>query len=374
MSSISPAHGPSTGGSSVSIAGSGFANVTKVDFGTVPARFSVVSNTSVTAVAPAGSGTVTVTVTVRGDAPATSSQGQFSYRIVPMVRSVRPASGAARGGTRVIVQGSGFVPGSRLLVGNHPARVVEVKNPHTLYGIIPPGFGMQEIRVVTTNGASVPTKSVRFDYRSKILVIGDSLGIDLGWGFTSSLPDGRYLSVTDDAVGSTGLVRSDYYNWPSKLKKELHSLHPTVVVALFGANDQQPISTKHGIAEVGTRAWTRAYGAKVRQLVAIVVSSGALMAWVGVPRMGPRADVSQRFVIQVNAVDQAALRTTTRGGFVSLAKLFTTRSGSYTSYVRVGGVSVLGRQPDEVHLTPSGASAIDTLVLGMLFRWAIANK
>jgi lysophospholipase L1-like esterase len=367
-------HGPSTGGTEVSIQGTGFANATKVDFGAVSAQFMVVDNSRLTAVAPAGSGTVPVTVTVRGDAPLESSQDQFSYRAVPTVRSVSPTSGSARGGTRVLVKGTGFGPGTRMLVGDHPARVVQIKSAHVLYGVIPAGFGMQDIRVVTTAGASVPTKSAQFDYRSKILVIGDSLGIDLGWGFTPTLPDGHYLSVTDDAVGSTGLVRSDFYNWPTKLKKELRSLRPTVVVALFGANDQQPIHTSHGLAEVGTTAWGRAYEARVRQLVAVVAASGALIAWVGMPRMGPRADVSERFVRQVNTVDQAALRATTRGGFVTLGKLFTTPSGSYTSYVVVGGVTVLGRQPDEVHLTPSGASAIDTLVLAMLFRWGKYNK
>lgn len=358
----------------MSITGTGFANATKVDFGTVSASFSVVDDSKLTAVAPAGIGSVPVTVTVPGDTPLSSSQDQYSYRSVPTVRSVTPSSGSARGGTRVLVKGAGFGPGTRMLVGDHPARVVQVKNAHVLYGVIPAGFGMQDIRVVTSAGPSIPTKSAQFDYRSKILVIGDSLGIDLGWGFTPTMPDGHYLSVTDDAVGSTGLVRSDYYNWPAKLTRELRSLRPTVVVVLFGANDQQPIQTSRGLAEVGTTAWTRAYGAKVRRLVAVIAKSGALIAWVGMPRMGPRAQVSERFVRQVNTVDQAALRATTRGGFVSLGTMFTTRSGTYTSNVRVSGASVLGRQPDEVHLTPSGASAIDTLVLAMLFRWGKANK
>jgi len=374
VSSIVPAQGPTTGGTHVSITGSGFANATSVDFGEQPARFAVVSSTRLNAVAPAGSGDVAVTVTVQGDAPTTSPQDQFSYRKVPTVRSIRPSTGPAHGGTRVLVQGTGFGPGSRMLVGDQPGRVVQVKNPDALYAIIPSGFGMQDVRIVSSNGASVPTKSVQFRYRSTILVIGDSLGIDLGWGFIPSLPDGHFLSVTDDAVGSTGLVRSDYYNWPRQLRSKLRALHPTVVVALFGANDQQPIHTKHGLAQVGTKAWGTAYGARVRQLVAIVEASGATMAWVGMPRMGPRADISQRFVREVNSVEVAALGGTKRGGFVSIAKLFTTHSGSYTPYVRLGGVPALGRQPDEVHLTPSGASAIDTLVLGMLFQWAASYK
>jgi LPXTG-motif cell wall-anchored protein len=60
---VDPGHGPSGGGTTVTITGSCFTGATSVLFGTTPARsFTVVNDTTITAVTPAGTGTVNVTV------------------------------------------------------------------------------------------------------------------------------------------------------------------------------------------------------------------------------------------------------------------------------------------------------------------------
>jgi lysophospholipase L1-like esterase len=365
-SSATPAYGPTRGGTLVTIAGTGFSGVTSVDFGAKSARFTVIDDTALTAVTPAGSGTVAIRVTNPGWKPATSEHGRFTYLTVPTVRTATPATGPARGGTTVLVRGSGFAPGAKVLVGSNPALVVRVRNPDALFAVMPAGFGLRTIRVVTPGGTSRATPPVRFGYRSKVLVIGDSLGIDLGWGFSN-----RLYSVTDDAVGSTGIVRWDYYNWPAHLRADLRAVRPTIVIALFGANDQQRIPTSKGIAAVGTRAWAKAYEARVREIASIVTSHGATLAWVGLPRMGPHAVISASFVDEVNLLDHSAMRAIQRAGFVSTAKLFTTSEGRYTPMVRLPrGVVAVGRQTDEVHLTPAGATAIDSLVLQWLSQFA----
>ena len=63
ITSIAPATGLSTGGTSVVISGTNLAGVSAVDFGTNPASITSDSSTSVTAIAPAGTGSVDVTVT-----------------------------------------------------------------------------------------------------------------------------------------------------------------------------------------------------------------------------------------------------------------------------------------------------------------------
>ena len=291
----------------------------------------------------------------------------MSLHALPTVRSVVPAIGPAQGGTTVLVRGTGFVPGTKLLVGGHVARGVRVRNPDALVAVMPAGFGRLALRVVTPSGTSHATMSVSFSYRTTVLVIGDSLGIDLGWGFSPQLPGSQLLTAVDLAVGSTGIVRWDYYDWPAELRADLHQVHPQFVVALFGANDQQSIPTSKGPAAVGTPAWVRAYESRVRELAAIVAEAGAKIAWVGLPRMGPQADVAQAFVTIVDRTDSAAMQSNPKAAFVSTASLFTTPAGGYTDEVRMpnGGIEV-GRQPDEVHVTPDGAVAIDVLVLRAL--------
>jgi IPT/TIG domain/Subtilase family len=82
VTQISPKRGPATGGTLVTITGSGLTGATEVDFGTVQAReLKVESGTSITAESPAGTvGTVDVTVTTPGGRSATSSKDRFKYK------------------------------------------------------------------------------------------------------------------------------------------------------------------------------------------------------------------------------------------------------------------------------------------------------
>jgi hypothetical protein len=61
---VSPASGPGRGGDQVNIMGTGFISATRVAFGSKPAAsFTVINDTSISAIAPAGTGNVDVVVT-----------------------------------------------------------------------------------------------------------------------------------------------------------------------------------------------------------------------------------------------------------------------------------------------------------------------
>ena len=81
VTSVSPSSGPSTGGTTVTVTGTGFvAGSTTVDFGSTPAtHVSVSSPEQLSATSPAGSGTVNVTVTTSTGTSATGSSDEFSY-------------------------------------------------------------------------------------------------------------------------------------------------------------------------------------------------------------------------------------------------------------------------------------------------------
>ncbi len=112
VTAISPAAGPTNGGTAVTITGSGFTGATAVDFGTVAAtNLDVVSDTEVTATSPAGTGTVDVTVTTPGGESATSTADEFTYM---SVTAVSPSAGPLAGGTTVTITGTGFTARRRL--------------------------------------------------------------------------------------------------------------------------------------------------------------------------------------------------------------------------------------------------------------------
>ena len=94
VSGLSTTHGPFTGGTSVTITGSGFTGATAVKFGTAAASFVVNSATQITASSPCASGavpcpdtalgtatasTVNVTVTAGGATSAGNASARFTY-------------------------------------------------------------------------------------------------------------------------------------------------------------------------------------------------------------------------------------------------------------------------------------------------------
>ncbi|MET8629720.1 IPT/TIG domain-containing protein, partial [Kitasatospora sp. NPDC004669] len=91
ISGINPSNGPTTGGTTVTINGSGFIGATSVKFGTVPvSSFKLVSDNQIQATSPAGSGTIQVTVTT----PFGTSNGvTFTYTAAPVITGLSPVSG-----------------------------------------------------------------------------------------------------------------------------------------------------------------------------------------------------------------------------------------------------------------------------------------
>ena len=80
VTSINPNQGPQSGGTSVTINGVNFAGATGVKFGSVPAAFTVISGSQITAILPLGTGVVDVTVaTPNGTSPITSAD-RFAYK------------------------------------------------------------------------------------------------------------------------------------------------------------------------------------------------------------------------------------------------------------------------------------------------------
>jgi hypothetical protein len=80
VTKVEPTRGPASGGTSVTITGTGFSGATAVKFGSTNATsFTVNSATSITAVSPPGAGTADVTVTTPAGTSPTSAADQFTY-------------------------------------------------------------------------------------------------------------------------------------------------------------------------------------------------------------------------------------------------------------------------------------------------------
>ncbi|HEY4828074.1 MAG TPA: IPT/TIG domain-containing protein [Solirubrobacteraceae bacterium] len=80
---VSPSSGPASGGTSVTVTGTGFTDASQVEFGATAVSFVLDSPTQLTAASPPGTGGADVTVTTPTGTSATGTADVFSYLTVP---------------------------------------------------------------------------------------------------------------------------------------------------------------------------------------------------------------------------------------------------------------------------------------------------
>ena len=125
IASVSPTSGTTSGGTSVTISGSGFVSGATVTFGGTAATVTALTATSITVTTPAhAAGAVSVVVTDPSGQIATLANG-FTYAAVvtPSISSISPTSGTRNGGTTVTISGSNFVSGATVTFGGTKATV-----------------------------------------------------------------------------------------------------------------------------------------------------------------------------------------------------------------------------------------------------------
>jgi hypothetical protein len=161
--SVSPPTGPLSGGTPVTISGSGFTGATAVTFGgTAATALAVVSDTIITCTTPPhAAGNVSVAVTSPG---GTGSASAFNYLAIPVVTSVSPNSGSVLGGTAVTLTGSGFSGVTSVTFGGVPATALNVLSDTQLTCVTPAVSFPVEVNVAAISPGGTGTLTEGFAY------------------------------------------------------------------------------------------------------------------------------------------------------------------------------------------------------------------
>jgi hypothetical protein len=170
VSGVSPSSGPTTGGTAVTITGTGLTGASSVKFGGAAAtNVSVVSDSEITATSPAGQAApVDVTVATAGGTSATNAGDTFTYTLppAPSVSAVSPGSGPSTGGTAVTITGTGFTGATAVDFGPGKAAAFSVTNDTTIMATAPVTgtLGPVDITVTGPGGTSGTTPADQYNY------------------------------------------------------------------------------------------------------------------------------------------------------------------------------------------------------------------
>jgi hypothetical protein len=147
---IGPISGPAKFSNLVTISGANFATGDTVTFGGVRATgVKVVNSTTITAQTPtSAAGSVNVVVTSKAGIASTPAI-TYTFNPPPSVSSVSPASGPLTGGVSLVVSGTNFLPGARVMIGTAPATNVST-TAGSIAATTPPGTA-GTVNVIVTN-------------------------------------------------------------------------------------------------------------------------------------------------------------------------------------------------------------------------------
>jgi hypothetical protein len=156
VSGLTPSHGPTAGGTTLTIHGSGFGAVPpSVTLGGTPAEVIEVQPARIVVLTPPGEGHVAAQVRAGAGISPVTEASHFTYD-APELDLVTPAGGPAAGGTALTLTGSNFGLAPTVAIGD--AVVVPVKGSASHTGIVvhtPPGAPGAAVPVrVTVAGSS----------------------------------------------------------------------------------------------------------------------------------------------------------------------------------------------------------------------------
>ncbi|HXQ59404.1 MAG TPA: IPT/TIG domain-containing protein [Acidimicrobiales bacterium] len=210
VTKVLPAHGPTTGDTTVAIVGKNFSGATSVQFGPNEAEsFTVNSDHAIVATSPAGTGTVDITVTSPNGTSSTSPADQFTYVLrVPTVQMLAPKRGSVNGGTKVTIFGTDLSGVTAVHFGATAGTIDSIDSNNSMVVTSPAGTGTVDVTVTDSNGTSPTDPSDLFTYVlnvPKVTLVVPNHGSTDG-GTTVTIGGSGFSKVTGVDFGSTPAV------------------------------------------------------------------------------------------------------------------------------------------------------------------------
>ena len=187
----------------------------------------------------------------------------------------------------------------------------------------------------------------------KVLVVGDFLAKSLAAGLDQAFAEEPGIAVIDRAVGDSGLVRIDAYDWSARLPEILNEVQPDFVALMVGTNDRQDINLTGGRLDQDTPEWERVYQTRVAGIAETLRVYGRPAFWVGLPPLSSREAAAD--MARFNAIYRTGMEAA-GGKFIDIWSGFADETGRFvTRGPDIEGQVRTLRAGDGINFTRSGA-------------------
>lgn len=191
---------------------------------------------------------------------------------------------------------------------------------------------------------------------TRLAVFGDSLAVDLGKALEKFYAEDPNLTVLAQGVGSSGFVRSDFFDWNKTIEEQIAANSFDLAIMIIGINDRQALTENGESHKALTEGWNKGYSSRVSRVVEQLRAAGKPVIWIGLPPMS-KSDYSQA-MSQITALQRLASFS---GGaeFLDIYEKFADEEGKYTSFgPDLNGQRVRMRKDDGIHFSAAGAAKL----------------
>jgi hypothetical protein len=187
-----------------------------------------------------------------------------------------------------------------------------------------------------------------------VVVLGDSLADQLAQGLADAYFEERpEIAIIKKTRGSSGLVRSDFYDWPAQIPGLLENEKAHAIVVMLGTNDRQALRDEKGAYEIRSDRWRELYAARVDAMIDAAKAKGVPVIVVGQPAMMlPRLHADMPYINEIlreRATAKSVLYVDVWDGFVNESDQFITMGPALDGQIRRLRIA------DGVHFTRAGA-------------------
>ncbi|MBL8580353.1 MAG: DUF459 domain-containing protein [Mesorhizobium sp.] len=211
------------------------------------------------------------------------------------------------------------------LFGSRKVERVEPKAP-----VVKPKTQRKKVSRAPAEGEEAPQVAVITKHPNArvVLVVGDFMASGLAEGLTTAFTQNPNVRIVDRSSGSSGFVRSDFYNWAEKVNELITSERPSAVVVMIGANDRQQMLVEGVNESVRSENWSRQYTDRADELAKAIAARKVPFLWVGTPPFK-----SQKMMLDMFAFNEM-FRTAAVGAggeFVDVWDGFVDENGAYVA-------------------------------------------
>ncbi|MBX4335426.1 SGNH/GDSL hydrolase family protein [Bartonella raoultii] len=221
-------------------------------------------------------------------------------------------------------------------------------------------YQQQKIKIIEQKGNKPIKKTVIQKFKQKrkeentkrILIIGDFVASAIADALKTLFADNNDIIIINKTIPNSGLVRTDYYSWKNNIFRLIDKNNPHVIVIMIGANDNQPITTPHGIFSTIQPEWMTLYKQRITEIAESLHSSGKPWFWIGQP-IFQNSDLTQK--IKIFNTLYKNITEATGGYFIDLWNGFIDEKGqfSFSGYNKDGNIVRL-RTNDGINFTSEG--------------------